>query len=645
MNRSRPRDRMGLRIHLVVVAAFALVFALWRATAGDPVTDAIEDRLLDLRFQVRGPITAPRTVVVVAIDERTVDSLGWSLPPRGAIAEAVGRIVEAGPTALAVDLLLLEQTAAGPTLAAALAQFDRVVMAAAVTRSTGEAPAALPPELQVALDRSGIAIVVDAPPPGMLGVPPRLLLPRPEIVGGATLGHVNIALSADRVARRLPLGIWVGGSVFLPAMSLEAARISAELERGRIVLSPGHFLRFGDRHIEIDPTGSVTLNPYGGRAAIATVSLVDILEGRVPATAFKNRAVFIGATAEILGDLFATPYSAAVPGVEILATLTANLIEGDLIVRDVTVRALDVVLALLLAWLVHLALRLRAPPAAFAAVGAVWLMAAMGLHLAFTQSRFWLDATTILATLVFATAWMAAQRLRAEGRLAATLSEERGNLARYVSPFLAEQLARGSVAVFDQRTQDAAVLFVDVVGYTTFSEAKPPARIAAFLRDLHHLFEHCASSHRGVITAFMGDGAMIVFGLPAPGPDDAAAALACAKMLLGEAERFTSAAIPGQRLGVRVSMHFGPVTAAILGGRRHAQVTVTGDTVNVSSRLQEIAKRQGSPLVVSRAGLDAARAAGSSIVAEFVPLPDQSVRGRKGRIEVWALAPRHGNTG
>jgi adenylate cyclase len=499
--------------------------------------------------------------------------------------------------------------------------------------------------LQVALDRSGIAIVVDAPPPGMLGVPPRLLLPRPEIVGGATLGHVNIALSADRVARRLPLGIWVGGSVFLPAMSLEAARISAELERGRIVLSPGHFLRFGDRHIEIDPTGSVTLNPYGGRAAIATVSLVDILEGRVPATAFKNRAVFIGATAEILGDLFATPYSAAVPGVEILATLTANLIEGDLIVRDVTVRALDVVLALLLAWLVHLALRLRAPPAAFAAVGAVWLMAAMGLHLAFTQSRFWLDATTILATLVFATAWMAAQRLRAEGRLAATLSEERGNLARYVSPFLAEQLARGSVADFDQRTQDAAVLFVDVVGYTTFSEAKPPARIAAFLRDLHHLFEHCASSHRGVITAFMGDGAMIVFGLPAPGPDDAAAALACAKMLLGEAERFTSAAIPGQRLGVRVSMHFGPVTAAILGGRRHAQVTVTGDTVNVSSRLQEIAKRQGSPLVVSRAGLDAARAAGSSIVAEFVPLPDQSVRGRKGRIEVWALAPRHGNTG
>jgi adenylate cyclase len=92
-------------------------------------------------------------------------------------------------------------------------------------------------------------------------------------------------------------------------------------------------------------------------------------------------------------------------------------------------------------------------------------------------------------------------------------------------------------------------------------------------------------------------------------------------------------------------MHFGPVTAAILGGRRHAHVTVTGDTVNVSSRLQEIAKRQGSSLVVSRAGLEAARAAGTGIVADFVPLPDQSVRGRKGRIEVWALAPRYGNTG
>jgi class 3 adenylate cyclase len=67
--------------------------------------------------------------------------------------------------------------------------------------------------------------------------------------------------------------------------------------------------------------------------------------------------------------------------------------------------------------------------------------------------------------------------------------------------------------------------------------------------------------------------------------------------------------------------------------------------VNVSSRLQEIAKRQGSSLVVSGAGLEAARAAENSIVADFVPLPDQSVRGRKGRIEVWALAPHHGRTG
>jgi len=632
----------GLRADLIAVCGVALAVALWRALAGDVASDAVEDRLLDLRFRLRGAIPAPEDVVIVALDERTVAQLGWSPPPRQAIAEAVGRVIDAGPVALALDLLLLDQTAAGPALAAALARYDRVVLAAALGEAaagagsdglpaaeSGGASAALAPEITAALDRSVFAVVAGGGvAPGT--PPPRLLLPRAEIVGGATLGHVNVTRSGDGVARRVPLALWTGSHGFLPAMPLAVARNLAGLERGEIVLWAGSRIAIGPREVPTDRAGQVAINHYGGTGSIRTVSLVDVIGGRVPPETFAGRAVIFGATAESLSDRFATPFAAQVPGVEILATVAANIARGDLIGKAPVAGG---VLALVAAMLVALAGRIGAPALAIGAVAGLWLAAGAVVQLAFGRAGVALDATSVLAALGFATAWVAARRLGAEHRESETLAAERGNLARYVSPLLSERLARGAVPEFDRRTQDAAVLFVDVAGYTSFSEGRSPGETAGFLRDLHRLYERCAAGQRGVISSFEGDGAMVIFGLPEPGPDDAARALACGRALLAAAASFASDAAPDFALRLRVSLHFGPVTAAVVGGETQAQVTVTGDTVNVASRLQDTAKQHGAALVLSRACLEAAGAG----PAGFLRLPDQPVRGRSGRIEAWAL--------
>ncbi len=639
MTRARRRHARVSTFHLAVVAAFALAFALWRTLWGDALTDALEDRLLDLRFQVRGAIAAPKTVVVVAIDERTVDRLGWAPPPRMAIADAIERIIDMDPGVIAIDLLLLDPAAADPVLSTALGLTDHVVLAAALAKSPDDARSERPAALQAALDRSVIAVVIGGPQPETAGEPPRLLLPRPELVGVAALAHVNIAQTADRLARRIPLSLWIGEGAFLPAMSLEAARRVVGLRRGDVALWPGRLVGFGDRQIATDSAGNVTINHYGGRSTIPTVSLIDVLDGRVPPEVFKGRAVVLGATAESLSDLFATPYSADIPGAEIMATLTANLVADELIVRDIWLQALSAALALLFVSLAFYAASQLSLTAAFVTVPVIWMVGAATVQLAFSGARFGLDATMILAALLFATVWTAAQRFRVQKRVSAELTQERENLSHYVSPFLAEQLASDEVPDFDRRTQDAAVLFVDVAGYTALVEMHAPDKTAVFLGELHRLFERCATAHRGVISTFAGDGAMIIFGLPEPGPGDAAAGLACGSMLLEDAGRFASAVFPDLGLQLRVSMHYGPVTAAIVGGERHAQVTVTGDIVNVASRLQEIAKEHGAAYVTSHAGLDAARRAGSTVAARFAPLGNLPVRGRSGHIEVWALAP------
>lgn len=639
MSGARSRQARVPRAHLAVVCIVALILALWRIVAQGGLTDLAEDRLIDLRFQLRGPAAPPASVAVVAVDEATVDRLGWAPPPRLALAEAVERLIEAEAAVIALDLLFLDQTAAGPELAAAIARTDRVVLAAALSNrpETGEARA---PELEAALERSVIGSVLarrgEMPPLPMLP-PLRLMLPRAEFAVGATLAHVNIVQSADRVARKVPLVLWIGGENFLPAMPLEAARRLGGLSRGQTVLEPGRNVRLGGRLVPTDPSGSVMVNHLGPRGTVPTVSLVDLLDGKVPQGLLRGRAVFVGASAETLSDLFATPFAPDMPGAEILATVTANLVSGALVVAAPSLHALGALLALVCAALAFHAANLGSLSAAFIAVPAVWLAAFAAVQIAFSRWLLALDATAVIGALFFATAWTAAQRFRAQRRLATALAEESGRLSRYVSPMLAERLAAGDVP--QRRTQEAAVLFVDVAGFTTVAESAPPETTAAFLAELHRLYERCATAHRGVISGFDGDGAMVMFGLPEPRADDAANALACGAMLVEEAGRFSSAALPALRLALRVSVHFGPVTAAIVGGERQAQLTLTGDTVNVASRLQEIAKQHGAAFVTSRPALDAARSGGSETASAFVPLADQPVRGRAGRIEVWALPP------
>jgi len=636
MNAAPDGGRLAL-VNLWVVLAFALVFSVWRAASGDPLTRAIEARLLDLRFAVRGAVAPPDRLTLVVIDEATVERFGWTPPPRRAIADAITRVKAADPAVIAIDHLFLEDTTEGPRLAAALAPGAGIVLAVALLeRRDGrrDAPATLAPETRVALERSALSVVSRAT---QAAPPPTLLAPAQNFLSGVSLAHVNIARAPDRIARRVPLALALGDGLYIPAMGLEAARRIAGLDRGAVILSAGRELRFGPRTVPVDRANRVVLNHYGGAGAIATVSLRDVVEGRVPAERFRGRAVLFGASAPSVSDLFATPLAADVPGVEIIATLAANLVEDRLIRRDDGTRAVSIALALAAAGLIYAALCLPGLATVFVAVPAIWLASGAALQAAFSAGLLWLDAVSVLAALALATPWCVAARIRRQRRVAAQLGAERANLSRFVAPALVDRLAAAGRPDFDERAQMATMLYVDVAGYTGLTEALSPDQTATMLRALHRLYEDAVAAHGGLVVGFEGDGAMIVFGLPDPGSEDAARAVDCAMDLLIRAERFAPPMPLGDGLRLRISIHHGPVTAAVLGGARQAQVTVSGDAVNVASRLQEVAKEVGVQVVISRAARDAARLGGSVATERFHCLAERRLRGRRQTIEVWAL--------
>ncbi|MCC7074640.1 MAG: adenylate/guanylate cyclase domain-containing protein [Deltaproteobacteria bacterium] len=238
--------------------------------------------------------------------------------------------------------------------------------------------------------------------------------------------------------------------------------------------------------------------------------------------------------------------------------------------------------------------------------------------------------------------WFSARRTRELTLEAArlTLSGERARarLGAYVS----EEVANASMAVDEIPLggvrQEAAVLFADLRGFTSASEAKEPEQVVSELNEYLEVAVTAVRQSGGVVDKYIGDAVMAVFGVPTPRSDDAACAVrAAAAMELALAElnqRRHARGLPPLRQGIGI--HRGVVVAGNIGTVERAQYTVIGDTVNVASRLESHAKELGVTVLLSAA---AARGAdGAPGVPQLRPLGGVAVKGRVEPIQVFGFA-------
>jgi adenylate cyclase len=169
-----------------------------------------------------------------------------------------------------------------------------------------------------------------------------------------------------------------------------------------------------------------------------------------------------------------------------------------------------------------------------------------------------------------------------------------------------------------------------------------PADTVPLLRAFHARVERAVLAHGGVLERFMGDGALIIFGVPDPSAHDAAAALACARALVEDVRCWNiDLAAEGQKpLDVSAGVHFGPVVMARLGGETQAEMTAAGDTVNVASRIEKLTRDHDATIAISGAVVAAiAEPERAALMAGFAEVPTQEIRGRVGKIAIW-VKPR-----
>lgn len=597
---------MRRRLVLGVVAAISA--AIWAALIAAPhragqssILDPLETALTNFRLSNFGAIEPDNSVVIVAIDDTTLTTLNPLAQGRRNLAGIIDAIATAGASVAAVDILLTDKgNAFGDTaLAEALGKLPTVI-AAAGTFSPASRGRVVPLTQDV-------------------------LWPQPLFSDAADVGIVNISTDHSGSPQHVPM-------VFMTPNGLQPsfAAQTAALFMGESLDFASGALTLGHRVIPLDKGLQMPLRLAGPTATVTTISAMDLLRkaGQID---LAGKAVILGVTATALGDRFPTPFDPDLPGVEVMATAVSQLIGGELLRRDDMIRQIDVVSAVVLAvicFVTALLLPLSIGVPLAAGVLALWL-AVVWLAFGF---GIWLNAALPLASAGVPLAVAAMLRYAHEKRRAAQSDRAVTALKKFQSPALADRIAENPEFLLVPETHELVVSFVDLTGFTQISHDLGPEESEAFLKKFHTFLEQIAEERQGIVLNFMGDGALLVFGLFDPSEDSAANALQAAidiahqTRALGRAEGFA------HPLGCRTGLHRGAVVLSRMGSDRQQQLTITGDSVNLCSRLLEIAKVESATI--------AATSDFVSCLKDPLPIPAShstihSVRGRFGEVTLY----------
>ncbi len=203
-----------------------------------------------------------------------------------------------------------------------------------------------------------------------------------------------------------------------------------------------------------------------------------------------------------------------------------------------------------------------------------------------SQLLGYLNVGGTVVALFFIMATVAAAGDRAEARIERERRRSEQLLLNILPSPIAERLKRNPGTIADA-FQSVTVLFADVVGFTALAARVESTKVVGILNDVFSEFDHLSEKHGLEKIKTIGDGYMVVGGLPEP-HDDHAAAMAGLAIDMHDAICAYSERT-GHDLKIRVGIHSGPVIAGIIGVNKFAY-DIWGDTVNTASRMESLGR-------------------------------------------------------
>ena len=214
--------------------------------------------------------------------------------------------------------------------------------------------------------------------------------------------------------------------------------------------------------------------------------------------------------------------------------------------------------------------------------------------------------------------------------------EERNQAIDLFGQQVSEPVAREllqNVHHAEGRMRTVTVMFLDIRDFTPFAERHEPDEVVSFLNTMFAGMIRIVNEHHGIVNQFLGDGFMTTFGAPLEDADHAAHAIASAREIHSAVERLAmEGRIPPTRIGIGI--HSGPALTGNIGSEERRQYSVTGTTVILASRIEQLNKRFHSSILCSAATLEHAGIQTESAEA----LGPMKMKGTTAPVDVYRLA-------
>lgn len=357
-------------------------------------------------------------------------------------------------------------------------------------------------------------------------------------------------------------------------------------------------IRLGNYRIPIDERAAVLVPYRGQQESFEYISAADIIFKRVPEGSLKNKIVLVGTTAPGLLDMRSTPVQNIFPGVEIHANIVSGILNQSIKHRPLYTQAFELSL-LLVAGVIIIIL--------FSALSPLW------------ASVITVTALTII-TIINMVAWDKGLVLPLASSLLLILClfvlqmsygffiESRGKrvisklFGQYIPPELVDEISENPQDInLDGESREMTVMFSDIRGFTTISEALKPKELTQLINEILTPLTRVIHKHRGTIDKYMGDAIMAFWGAPLQDGYHAKNALLAGLEMLNVIEElqplFKKRGWPEIRIGI--GMNTGLMNVGNMGSEFRMAYTVLGDAVNLGSRLEGLTKSYGVSIIVS----------------------------------------------
>ncbi len=571
-SKSPVKSKTAHRRIIILIGIIATVFSVIITRIG--IFSTLEDRSIDWRFKARGPVAVKAPVVIVAIDDESFDKMPerWTWP-RSFYSKAVQNLKKWGAKAVAFDVVYSEPTTSNPkeddAFAAGIKKVNNVILGMRFIFTSNEKGEST--TLELPIDKLKIA--------------------------SRAVGLVHHVFDTDTHVRKSYLRLDYQGKKYFSLM-LRTLGVYYGLKEKDMAMGGG-FLTWGDMKLPVYEGNKFFINYSGPPGTMPTIPFYKVYYGEnIKPETFKDKIVLIGATSDILHDVFITPFSESgnmMPGVEIHANVLNTIFSKNFITEmdDISGFLLVLIIGIVTSFLIFSIPTLQG----MAVVAAEIFIYLFLTRYFFDKHNFIIDLVDPIFTMVFCYLTMSTYKVAVEEKEKRKIKDV---FSRYVSSNLVEELLNQEIKLGGEK-KEISVLFSDIRGFTSMSEKMQPEEVVAILNEYLTEMTDTIFKNMGTLDKFIGDAVMALFGTPAFYKDHALRALKTAFMMKGRLndlnEKWISEGKNTLRIGIGINT--GEVIAGNMGSMKRMEYTVIGDTVNLASRLESLNKDLGTEIIIS----------------------------------------------